>query len=156
MVLAVLLFAQTNFADLAKAAKEASEANRLDEAAGLYRKAVALRPEWAEGWFSLGTLAYDQNQYQSAAEAFEQVVHLDAKAGTARVMLGLSEFELGRDEAALRDLKQGIAMGFANDEQLRNVAVFHEGLLFQRAGRLRVCRLFPAVYQQGCPSIGTG
>src|SRR5215470_5439733 len=54
------------FQQLSEQAAKASEENRLGEAAMLYRKALALRPGWAEGWWSLGTLQYDQNQYAQA------------------------------------------------------------------------------------------
>jgi len=46
------------FKNLAEQAAQASEENRLAEAVGLYRKALALRPHWTEGWWSLATLPY--------------------------------------------------------------------------------------------------
>src|SRR5262245_24624278 len=52
-----------NFKQLSEQAAQASEENRLDDAAVLYRKALALQPRWAEGWWALGTLQYDKNQY---------------------------------------------------------------------------------------------
>jgi tetratricopeptide (TPR) repeat protein len=134
LILGTLAPAQTPFATLAKQASVARAANRLDEAATLYRKALALRPTWAEGWFSLGTIQYDQNSYQAAALSFGKAARF-AKSGTTRVMLGLCEFELGQNGAALRHLQEGIALGIADDEQLRNVAIFHEGVLLQRAGK---------------------
>ncbi len=134
-VLSSQLPAQASFASLAKEASDAREANQLDKAEMLYGKALKERPAWAEGWFSLGTIQYDKNNYRSAQTSFEKAVKLDAKAGTARVMLGLCEFELGQDADALEQLQRGLNSGVANDEQLRNVAVFHLGLLLARAGK---------------------
>jgi cytochrome c-type biogenesis protein CcmH/NrfG len=80
----------SNFAALAAKANAARDAERLDEALVLYRKALALRPRWPEGWWSLGTIEYDQNAYTEAVRAFQKVVALSPKNGTAYVMLGLS------------------------------------------------------------------
>jgi tetratricopeptide (TPR) repeat protein len=124
-----------NFDQIAKQAAEASEQNRLEEAAKLYRQALGMRPQWAEGWWSLGTLEYDRDNYAEAARAFRKLIALAPKNGTARVMLGLSEFELGQDEAALKHIQEGDALGVMNNTQLRQVALYHEGVLLLRAGK---------------------
>ncbi len=40
-----------SFDRIAALAKEASEANDLAKAIPLYRQALGLRPQWAEGWW---------------------------------------------------------------------------------------------------------
>jgi len=139
------LLAQTqapgpNFDVLAKRAAEAREANRLDEAVSLYAKALALRPRWAEGWWSLGTLEYDRNNYTAAARAFHQLLPLAPKDGTARVMLGLCEFELGQDAPALKHLQEGRALGIANNQQLHEVMLYHEGILLLRSSTFKMAQ----------------
>jgi tetratricopeptide (TPR) repeat protein len=124
-----------NFDSLAKRAAEARDADRLDEAVGLYKQALALRPKWAEGWWSLGTLEYDRNNFAAAARAFRQLLPLAPKDGTAHVMLGLCEFELGQDAPALKHIEEGKNLGVGTDPQLRKVTVYHEGLLLLRASR---------------------
>ena len=146
----VLLQAQSSFPALAKQASEARDANHLDQAANLYQKALALRPAWAEGWFSLGTIQYDQNNYQSADMSFSRAVQADPKVGTPQVMLGLCEFELGHDESALAHLQNGLRLGIADNPQLRNVALFHEAVLQQRTGK------FEAALQTFYPLCSAG
>ncbi len=124
-----------DFSSLSAQANAARDANRLDEAIVLYKKALALKPNWAEGWFSLGTIQYDQNAYQQAARAFRHVVALDANQGTALAMLGLCEFELGQDGLALKHIQASIKTGMSNDEQLQKVVLYHEGVLLQRQGK---------------------
>ena len=124
-----------SFAELAAKANAARDADRLDESAALYRRALALKPSWAEGWWSLGTLEYDRNSYGEAAKAFRKLIALQPKSGTALVMLGLSEFELGEDDAALNSLSEGRQLGTTAEPQLRTVALYHEGILLQRKGR---------------------
>jgi len=77
--------AQT-FDDLAKRAAEARDGDRLDEAVALYKKALAVRPKWAEGWWSLGMLEYDRNNHAAAARAFRQLLPLRPKDGTVQVL----------------------------------------------------------------------
>ncbi len=124
-----------SFNKLAEEAKEASEGNRLEEATSLYRKALALRPRWAEGWWSLGTLEYDQDHYAKAALDFEKLIALDSANGTAHAMLGLCQFELSQDESALKNLLAAEQLGILKDQQLRKVALYHLGVLQLRAGR---------------------
>jgi tetratricopeptide (TPR) repeat protein len=93
-----------------------------------------VRPDWAEGWWSLGTIYYDGNSYPQAARAFATLVRLKPKDGTAYVMLGLTEFELGKDNLALRHIEKGKDLGIKNDAQLRNVVLYHEAV-FVAAGQ---------------------
>ena len=121
------------FNQLAEKAKKASEENQLAEAARLYVRALAMRPNWAEGWWALGTVEYDQDQYAKAARGFEKVIALDAANGTAHAMLGLCQFELGKDESALKNLLEAERLNIIKNEQLRKVALYHLGVLQLRA-----------------------
>ncbi len=127
--------ATTSFTRLSADANAARDANRLDDAVTLYKRALALKPSWAEGWFSLGTIYYDQNKYQQAAPAFRKAVALQPKQGTGLAMLGLTEFELGQDDLALKHIQASADIGMADDPQLHKVVLYHEGVLLQRKGK---------------------
>lgn len=129
------------FRRLSAQAIAARDAQQLDQAVPLFRKALALNPAWTEGWWSLGTINYDANHYADAAAAFQRVVRLAPKQGTARAMLGLCEFELGRDKAALADIEASKNLGVAQDPQLRQVVLYHEGELLRRAGKFHAAQL---------------
>lgn len=129
-----------DFAALSAKADAARDGDRLDEARSLYRRALALHPSWAEGWWSLGTLEYDQDQYSRAASAFQKVVSLQPENGTAHAMLGLCEFELGRDESALKHIQKGKSLGLQKNPELWRVVLFHEGTLLQRSGRFQTAQ----------------
>src|SRR6185369_5470909 len=120
--------------DLSRRATAAREAERLEEAMSLYQKAVTLRPSWAEGWFYLGTLHYDRNEFAPAAAAFRKVTALQPKSGTAFVMLGLCEFQLNQDENALRHLQKWKEIGGSNDPGLRSVVLLDAAPVLQRKG----------------------
>lgn len=129
-----------SFSQLAEEAKKASDENRLADATRLYSQALTVRPRWADGWWSLGTLEYDQDHYANAAKAFAKLIVLDSKNGTAHAMLGLCQFELGQDAPALKNLLFAESIGIVKDEQLRKVALYHLGLLQLRAGRFGAAR----------------
>ena len=130
----------SGFATLAAKADSARDGERLDEAVSLYRRALALRPSWAEGWWSLATIQYDRNVYADAARAFLKVTALTPKNGTAYAMLGLCEFELGHELLALQHLQKGMDIGLQKDESLWNVALYHEGVLLQRKGSFQAAQ----------------
>src|SRR6266852_991277 len=125
------------FSRLVERAEKASEESRLDEAGRLYARALALRPRWADGWWSLGTLEYDQDHYEEAAQAFQKLLGIQPSNGTAHAMLGLCQFELHRDEPALKNLLAAERFGIVKDEQLRKVALYHLGVLQLRARKYR-------------------
>jgi tetratricopeptide (TPR) repeat protein len=124
-----------NFARLSQQADQAREANDLDQAVQLYRKALALRPRWADGWWWLGTIYYDRNAYSDAAYAFQRLVPVDPNNGRGQLMLGLCQFELGQDDAALKSLQAGRRFGVPKDRELWKVVLYHEGLLFLRQSK---------------------
>jgi tetratricopeptide (TPR) repeat protein len=124
----------SGFTALAAQANQARESDRLDEAVALYRKALALRPAWAEGWWYLGTLLYDQDDYTGAASALRKAVELSPQSGNAVAMLGLSEAKLDRDRDALQHLEKGRTLGVGGDESLRRVMLYTQGTLLLAGG----------------------
>ena len=142
-------FTPSDFEKLSAQAEQARTTNRLDDAIGLYRKALSLRPKWAEGWWYLGTLLYDRDQYADAATAFNEATALSPKAGTAWVMLGLCEYKLGRQDAALEHLQRGRRLGTSTEPQFRHVMLYHEGLLLLRKGEFEKAQETLAMLARG-------
>ena len=70
-------------AALRSQAVEAREQNRTQDAVRLYRECVRLQPTWAEGWWYLGSLLYDQNAYAPAREALATLVQLEPQSPPA-------------------------------------------------------------------------
>jgi tetratricopeptide (TPR) repeat protein len=126
-----------DFSALAARAEAARDADRSDEAILLYRQAVALRPGWGEGWWSLAMLQYQKKAFRQSAEAFQKAASLNPKNGVARAMLGLSEYELGQDASALKHIQEGKDLGLPDDPELQHVVLYHEGVLLRRAGMFK-------------------
>ena len=127
--------ANPQFDELVRRADQARDADRGPEAEALYRQALALRPTWAEGWWSLGTLLYDRDSYQPAAEAFQRAVALNPRAPEPAAMLGLCQAALGDDKAALSSLEHARELGAARVPALRRVVLFTLGSLYLANGR---------------------
>jgi tetratricopeptide (TPR) repeat protein len=127
--------ALSSFATLSAKANDARDAGHLDEATSLYRQALAVDPTWQEGWWSLGTILYDQDSYPSAARAFRRLLAYNPKHGTAHLMLALCEYQLDRNDSALQHIATAKRLGVKSDQQLVRVLYYHEGMLLLRKGR---------------------
>jgi tetratricopeptide (TPR) repeat protein len=125
----------SDFTTVSSRAEAAREAGRLDEAVSLYRKALALRSTWKEGWWALGTILYEEDAHHDAARAFRRLVALDPKNGTAHLMLALCEYQLDSDASALKNIQTAKTLGVQTEGGLPNILTYHEGMLLLRAGR---------------------
>jgi tetratricopeptide (TPR) repeat protein len=121
--------APSAFERASKAATDARTQNRVEDATRLYRQAVGLRPSWTEGWWFLGELLYDQNQYPEARDALRKLVELDRNSGPGFALLGLCEFETKEYAKSLNHIYQARRLGLGDDPQVRRVVLFHEMLL---------------------------
>jgi tetratricopeptide (TPR) repeat protein len=124
----------TDFQPLATAAAAAREAGKTDEAIRDYQGAVQARPDWAEGWWYLGTLRYEEKHFAEARPSFQKVVELLPGMGAAWNFLGLSEFETQDYANSRTHLEKGQALGGADDPEIARVATYHLGLLRIKAG----------------------
>ena len=123
-----------SFEDLVNAAAAARRANQIPEAIDLYRQAVALRADWAEGWWFVGTLSYSLFRHADCESAFARFVELDDKRQMAWAVLGLCEFENGHYDRSQSHLQRALAPGGKLAPELDAGARFHYGLLLTKAG----------------------
>ncbi len=122
------------FEELSARATAAREANNLPEAVKLYREALQLNPKWEEGWWFLGTILYDQDQYSGCRDALGRLVQLKADAAPALAILGLCEFQTGELPNSLAHIERSLAIGSSIEPAMEKVLRFHEAMLITRAG----------------------
>lgn len=127
--------ASTSFDDLAAQAAAARDRQDISLAIALYRRAEELRPDWVEGWWNIGLLSYKTGQPAPAIEALNRLLAIAPTATPAIALRGLSEFETGAYDDALRDLEQGVSQGAASDQGPGPILRYRLGLLLTRAGR---------------------
>ena len=137
MTLAFVLFLladPSRFETLSSKAAAARQANRSPEAIELYRAAVRLRPAWAEGWWYLGSLLYEGDQFAHARDAFSRFTTLMPKGGAGWGMLGVCEYQTKDYEKALRHLNQAVRLGLGSNAQLAHVIRYHAVVLLTHFG----------------------
>jgi tetratricopeptide (TPR) repeat protein len=119
VLLAFAVFANAqapdDFDDLARRAESALE-SQPSEAVDLYKKALALRPSWAEGWMYYGATLYQLGRFAEATDAFRKGTGLQPQLGTAWAFLGLCEAALDDPDQALADIRKGEALGLGNNQ----------------------------------------
>jgi predicted Zn-dependent protease len=126
--------AATPFDALVRQADEARLGGRLDEAQALYREALKQRPRWPEGWWYLGTLAYERDQPRQCASAFRSLLALTPEARPAWALRGLCAFQLGEYDASRRYLTKALSAGPLPDDGMGRVVAYHQALLAIREG----------------------
>lgn len=129
-----------DFETLAAQATAARERDAIEEAIKLYTRALALSPQWAEGWWYLATLHYDRDNYTEAALAFKRTAQIQQKAGAPWAMLGLCEFQLARYDDALIHIQQGRQLGLGDNGELVRVMRYHEGILSILKGNFEIAQ----------------
>jgi tetratricopeptide (TPR) repeat protein len=148
------------FEELAAQAAAARDANNVPQAIDLYRQALQLKPEWPEGWWSLGTLAYDSDQYPIGRDAFSNFVKLQSEDAPGWSLLGLCEFETGDYAHSLEHIERGLKLGAGGmDAGLTNVLQFHEALLLVKQGLFdQALPLFLPIVKRGSqdPTLAVG
>jgi len=130
-----------DFRTLAESAAAAREAGKAEDAIRAYQQALAIRADWEEGWWYLGTLQYDADRLREAVPAFQKVVQLNPAQNQAWSFLGLCEFGAGDYENALTHLQKGRELGPIDDPELSRVAQYHLALLWNRNGEFTKARV---------------
>lgn len=103
--------AKESFEELTSEAQMAQEKHQNHVAIELYRQALAIKTEWSEGWWHLGTLLYSEQQFGAAREAFEHVVSLNGALGPGFALLGLCELKSKEYGPALEHLNHARQLG---------------------------------------------
>ncbi len=95
----------------------------------MYREALTLQPDWAEGWFYMAASEYELKHFGEARTAFERATSLARKNGPAWGFLGLSEYQLAEYDRALKDLRQGEELGCEGNPDFSSAVHLHIALL---------------------------
>ena len=67
--------------DITLRAEAARKDGRSQDAEALYRRGLENNPRWADGWWLLGLLLYDQSRYPEAETAIKNFMGLQSGVG---------------------------------------------------------------------------
>jgi tetratricopeptide (TPR) repeat protein len=107
---------QEGFEDLARRAEAAIDSDPA-QAADLFKKALALKTGWAEGWLYLGASLYQMDRFAEASDAFRKGIALAPTQGTGWAFLGMCEAELDNSDQAIADIRKGEQLGLGANWQ---------------------------------------
>jgi len=125
----------SGFEALVKKAETAREADHTDEAISLYKQVVRMRPGFAEGWWYLGMLHYETDQYPDGRAAFRHLTGLKPEMALGWAMLGLCEFETKDFDSALAHLEKADQLKIPSEQGFYDVSKYHFALLLIRSER---------------------
>lgn len=124
------------FEQLAARAQAAMDDNRTAEAIGLFERATTIRPGWSEGWWYLGTLAFDAGQFTKARAAFLHFTSVEhTQPGPGFGMLGLIEFQRKDYPKALAALERGRTLGLGDNAEFVHSVLYHDGIVNNLLGQ---------------------
>jgi tetratricopeptide (TPR) repeat protein len=109
------------FESAARRAQVARDASRDGEAIAAYQAALALRPDWDEGLWYLGTLLYQSSRREEADAAFDRFLRLKPQTGAGWVLRGFCSFETGDFKAAAERLRRGLGLGLRGNAELEEL-----------------------------------
>ena len=104
------------FDDLAQRAQAALD-KKPEEAIELYKQALAIRPDWPEGWLYMGGTLYQLGRYAEATDALRKGIGLAPVFANGWALLGLSESQLDDPDQALADIRKGEELGLHGNPQ---------------------------------------
>ena len=131
-------------------AQQEAAAGKIADAMRDYHQVLSLQPGWIEGWWNLGMIEYDGNQFGEAQSSFAKVTTLAPGFGNGWALLGLSEYEAGNYDDALAHLERAQSLGIRNDDEIARVSVYHLALLQIHAGEFdRAASLLTAAFGSG-------
>jgi tetratricopeptide (TPR) repeat protein len=125
----------SDFETVAASATAARNQGDTDHAIQLYGQAVALNPQWQDGWWFIGVLQYKENNFGPARDALTRFIELKPNGGAALALRGLCEFEVGQYPESLTDIERGLDLGAAAQPRNAEILYYHEALLLTRLGR---------------------
>jgi tetratricopeptide (TPR) repeat protein len=118
---------------LVRRAEDARSAGRLDEAAQLFRQALAARPRSPEALWGLGSIAYERDRHAECRDAFQRLTAQRPAMAAAWALRGLCEFQLGSYGPAREHLDESLRRGLPLQDDLGRVVLYHQALVLVRA-----------------------
>ena len=141
-----------SFQSLVQTANSAREAGNAEEAVRDYARALALRPDWTEGWWDLGMTQYQANQYANAVTSLHKLTELASNVASGWSMLGLAQFETKDFSGALASLEKAQRLGGIDDPEIARVSAYHLALLLIRDGEFeRATTLLHSAFRESPP-----
>ncbi len=124
-----------SFETLSREAIAAREDGQLEQSIVLFKKALKVKPDWDEGWWNVGSIAYDQDKYADCAQSFQRLTVLKPDSAPGWIMAGLCEYGLRNFDSAVRNLSRAEQLTFQGPAELSKSARLHLALVLIKTGK---------------------
>ena len=104
------------------------QSGRVDEAEGLYRRALDAQPDHPRAHQLLGVLCFQTGRFREAVDLLERAVALDPQSAAAHCNLGMVLTMLSRNSQAIRELRTALAIHPNFPEAHANLATALRGV----------------------------
>ena len=135
VVLHVLCLRADDFDDLRQQAEQARSAHNIATACGLYQRALALHPDWADGWWSLGNLLFVSAKYPDSEDALHHFTDLRSDLAEGWGMRGMAALQAKQYPDAFAFMDKSRALPFSTIPGLQAVVLTNHAFLLTRLGR---------------------
>jgi tetratricopeptide (TPR) repeat protein len=123
-----------SFGALSRQTQAACDAHQLEKAVELFKQALKLKPNWEDGLWSLGSIAYDLDRYTDCARAFQELSKVKPDGAPGWTMSGLCDYKLRNYGPALDSFTHVEQLGFNENAELARAARLHYALLLSETG----------------------
>jgi tetratricopeptide (TPR) repeat protein len=130
----IMLLQASSFEAVSQKAEAARDSGHPAEAISLYKQALELNPKWLDGWWNLGSIAYDTDDYSECAPSFLNLASLKPDSVPAWTMSGLCEYRLRNYPAALESLTHAERLDFEEPHELSRAARLHLAIVLTKTG----------------------
>jgi tetratricopeptide (TPR) repeat protein/TolB-like protein len=110
-------------------------ANRPDEAAATYQRAIRAQPDYYRHYLSLGTFYFNRSQFARAEEQYRRVVSIAPGLGSGHMNLGLALMQQARLPEAETELLEALRLRRSPNLELNIGALYYYEGRFEQAER---------------------
>lgn len=107
-----------------------AQEGKLGKARAAYLKALEIDPQYGEAYVSLGNMAFNRGDYETAADTYRKATAAGADDASVYLKLGVSYFNVRDYENSIANLQNAVEA-----DSLQTDAYFYLGLACYRDGR---------------------
>jgi tetratricopeptide (TPR) repeat protein len=92
----------------------------MDDALSEYRKAIEINPDYARGYYNIGSVYREQGKIEEAIASFQKALEINPKYGESHYMLAVLYFEKKEYPQAVQHCEQALKYGVVVDSHFLN------------------------------------
>ena len=85
-----------------------SQIGKFDEAIDAYKKAISIKPDYAEAYSNMGVVLRDQSKLEESIDAYKKAISLNPNDGDTYFNMGIALKDQGKLEEAIDAYKKAI------------------------------------------------